>query len=434
METSALEITSEGIAVVRPWPARPVLLVSLLALVTTTWRVFSTTASEPIFGWVAIASLVAAVASAGALIQRRLDPTVAAPPSRRRSGAISIAGGTLTLTTRAGRWSYPCTSIAEGWVERLTRNASVVLSLATGEVVTIEARDADEANRILVAAGVSADKQVMKSRLAPVLSRHPAAGCLVIPFSIVAASGWLLAVFVLVTNANNVIFHNRAWDDTPMGPSLLMFALFSVGFGAIVVGLLPPQIVIGNDGVTLRGALRRRFVPYERVAQVRQQGNAVELVLRGGGFERLVVEDRFVPPGAKVNPVQQAIFDRIWDAMQMAAQGNEAAPLGALDRAGRPLAAWRDHLIALGQGRSEYRRIALSREDIAAVLADVRAPRERRVAAALALSHTDDDAMKARLREAARACADEELAAALEAAAEDELSEDKLAAALKAER
>ena len=141
----------------------------------------------------------------------------------------------------------------------------------------------------------------------------------------------------------------------------------------------------------------------------------------------LAVDPRFTDRELGTNPVAQAIVDRIHQAM-VAGGESPAAALAALDRGGRSLAVFREHLLALGEERSDYRRIALPREDILSVLDDPAAPPERRVAAALALSRVDSPEVKERVRIAVSACADEDLKRALSAAAEDELSEELLQA------
>jgi hypothetical protein len=434
MDGKHFAMASRGVAVDRPWPARPVLLVSLMVVAATGPQVFSLAPTPAPAGWAFGVSAIMGFVSALALIQQRLDPRLSAPVSRRAPGAVEIDGDTLSVIIGGKRRTYRRSAIVEGWLERLASRSSVVLATEKGDLVSIEVEGVADARRLLGAAGVSADRQVMKTRIAPIFSRHPAAGCLVIPASLVVTVSFIVALVAMIVIGHDVLHGVMSWHNERVWKTLATLIVFALGFAGIVLGLVPPQLVIGNDGVTIRGPLRRRFVPYARVAQVRRAGHAVELALRGGDVVRLPVEDRFTNASESVNPVREAIFDRICEAMESGAGASSAAALGALDRAGRSLAAWREHLAALGQGRADYRRIALSRDDIAAVLADAAAPRERRVAAAIALARTDDAEMKARVRVAADACADEALRRALEAAAEDELSEAALAEALREKR
>jgi hypothetical protein len=74
-------------------------------------------------------------------------------------------------------------------------------------------------------------------------------------------------------------------------------------------------------------------------------------------------------------------------------------------------------------GREATATRASRRSNFLDVVADVRAFPERRIAAAVALSATDDDAHRRRIRAAAHACADDELRAVIELAAEGEIDE-----------
>jgi hypothetical protein len=78
---------------------------------------------------------------------------------------------------------------------------------------------------------------------------------------------------------------------------------------------------------------------------------------------------------------------------------------------------------------ASYRNEAVRIADLETVLGNPTADPEQRVAAAVALSH--DDAAKKRIRIVAAACADPDLEAALEAAAEGELDAARLRKARK---
>jgi hypothetical protein len=124
---------------------------------------------------------------------------------------------------------------------------------------------------------------------------------------------------------------------------------------------------------------------------------------------------------------------RIEDALAArVASQSQVARAAALERHGRPFARWRAELASLAQQGADYRRNAgLARDDLQRVLEDASAPTEHRVGAAVALAAAGEVDIRRRVRIAAAACADRDLRAALEAAAEEELDEAKLERALR---
>jgi hypothetical protein len=427
MSDTHLEVRSGGVAIEPPFPAGIAFLVCVLV------GAFAYAASVAALLLVAGVGAFACVLGA---IQQRLYPRISAAPGRRALGSVTIADDTITVQTSKKPVKYARAAIIEGWLERRMNEASVVLAAKNGDLVTVEVQSPDDARRLLTAAGVSADRQVMKTRLAPLFGRNAAWGCLVIPVAIVSTVGLLATGWGVAAEIHRLIYHLSSLEDGVLFRSGSMALVFFGLLAAMFIGLIPPELVIGNDGVTIRAPFSKRFVPYRDVAAVRLAKNAVELALRGGRVVRLPVEDRFsagIGPDT-TNPVREAIHDRILEAMTSGEREGHAAALDALDRAGRPFDAWRDHLRALAVNRAEYRRIALSPDDIAGVLADPSSPRERRLGAAMALSRADDEGARARVRIAAQACADETLKRALEAAAEDELTEELLEAAVRERR
>ena len=112
-----------------------------------------------------------------------------------------------------------------------------------------------------------------------------------------------------------------------------------------------------------------------------------------------------------------------------------AVQLAELDRRSRSVSAWRDDLRALlAVEGSGYRGAALGPDQLAEVVEDAGAPTERRVAAAVALSGKGDEESRRRVRVAVEACADRDLRAALEHAAEGEIEEAELHRAMTQRR
>lgn len=405
---------SPGVAVDRGAAALGVTLVSLLVAVGSGAALFSTGSAGPGVFLAFAASLITTLVGGAAVVQRRLDPQQAASPFRRAPAQVTLDGDTLSILRRGKHTSFARSAITAGFIERSARGSFVLLSVRGGAQITIEVADLAEGQSLLGAVGVSAERQAMKTRLAPPFSRHAAIGCLALPVSVVITLGMIVSAIAFFGSRHDL----RA---------ALAFSGFLAAFALTLTGFVSPTLIIGNDGVTIAGLLRRRFVPWARVSRVSRVKGGVELGLRGGGSVMLAVDPRFTDRTLGTNPVEQAIIDRIHQAMGAGGE-SPAAALAALDRGGRSLAVFREHLLALGEERSDYRRIALSREDIVAVLGDPAAPPERRVAAALALSRVEAPEVKERVRIAVSACADEDLKRALSAAAEDELSEELLQA------
>jgi hypothetical protein len=126
-----------------------------------------------------------------------------------------------------------------------------------------------------------------------------------------------------------------------------------------------------------------------------------------------------------------ALLNRIEEATAAGRAGSSRdAGIGGLERAGRSLDAWRDHLRGMTAAGS-YRRAGVVNEEIAAVLEDAGAPPLRRVAAAVALGPVADPAIKHRIASVVRSCADDRLRDALQAAVDDELTDADLSPLLR---
>jgi hypothetical protein len=130
--------------------------------------------------------------------------------------------------------------------------------------------------------------------------------------------------------------------------------------------------------------------------------------------------------------VLPAVVDRIREARDafhvVAGAGNA---LTALDRNGRDFAAWRTSLIELSRERGGgYRDQVLTRDQLRAVLADPAADTERRIAAAIALSHGEGPDGRTHVRVAADTAADPALREVLARVADHTEQEPLVTAAL----
>jgi hypothetical protein len=257
------------------------------------------------------------------------------------------------------------------------------------------------------------------------LGPDPACHAAVVPIGSLAASfasGEKLATggFVLGLLAAVGLFGSigeKLLGAAPIPTSLwVTFAVGVVSTLGLGLALRRRQVVVGSDGVRVDGLVRRRFIPHAEVQVVHTTARGtVELERKG----RLDVSLPTVPPGA-------GLEQRI-EAARAIPPGTGDARVGeALDRGERTQAEWREALGRLLDGGT-YRDGAIRTEELEAVVDDPHAAPEQRVAAAVALAA--DEGRRGRVRIAAEACADRDLAAALEAGAEGEIAERRLARA-----
>jgi hypothetical protein len=239
--------------------------------------------------------------------------------------------------------------------------------------------------------------------------------------------------------------------------------IFVVFFSAIVVGALFPHggpaiaaglviatlagamwylrrdqvaLTVGADGLAVReGPRKARFIPYtelESVTLTFDSGFADGLILRlKDGTTRTL---SMPPPGNQLNVEQpaRAVVERIQRAQKAAAgtHAEQGAAATVLEQGGRSTAEWVASLRSALADTASYRTMPISREDLEAVLHDGTAQKKTRLAAAIALGAADRDRGKELVRDAANACAAEDLATKLRIATEDDVEPARLAEAL----
>jgi len=216
----------------------------------------------------------------------------------------------------------------------------------------------------------------------------------------------LLAFFgtFFFASALSLVFNSRL--VTAVAPFVLAVLVTAL------VGRLRPRLVVGLDGIRIAGVLRPRFVPY----------SAIRAVTGGGPIVvDLANETLYLPVIGQSADQIAALHDRIEQGRKRYAE-KSARPLDALDRAGRTIAEWTEAVRRLPNAGS-FRQAALDIEDLEKVVADPKAPIERRVGAALALRDP------AKVRVAAEQSADPKVRVALEATLEED--EDVIERALK---
>lgn len=414
-----LRIHSAGLAIerrgVRARIAAVVFAISFLATAVSFWILFSSYAPHGNTGLALCFAFPACLASACFLVHHRFQPPRSAASGARARGEILLGPEGLSTQIRRATRAYGRGDVVDGWIDEPGEVTSVVLRMRNGDVISIEVPTLVEARAVLLAASVSAEQQALKMRLANAMSQIPIGGC-------IATLGGLVLPLIGITAAFGVFAshaeaHARAISALVLAAVLLVFAL-------LVRALVPARVVIGTDGIAVERMFGRTFIPYSQLTEVASRRGAVVLQLRGGSSLALPTGPRYAGSRTRADESPHtALLNRIEEARAAGrSRSIESACAADLDRAGRSLEAWRQHLRGLVVSES-YRRASVGREEIAAVLEDASAPPQRRIAAALVLAHGDDAASKLRIADVVRTCADENLRAALEAAAEGELTE-----------
>lgn len=333
--------------------------------------------------------------------------------ARGHAGSIDVDAETLRLSIGQRKVAVPRGDLVQGWTAPGSWGVRAFLDARDGDVYAIELETEAEANALLEAAGVSAEKRVVTTRLAPP-TQNPALGCVAL-----LASAFLTVLFVAAMPAVLGLAGNYH-------PSQLFILGFVAVFGLLIIEIaFPPILTVGLDGLRIRTLLRRRFVPLASVVDSAPTPEGVALALENGRRVELNALRR--PTENDAIPVLRNIVGRAVSASALRRNHSKAAE--ALDRRGERFDAWVARLTKLG-GTGSYRDGNLGAEALAEVMEDAQAPADRRLGAALTLAKLGGDGGRERVRIAAGSTADVDLRAALEAAAEEELTEDVAARAL----
>lgn len=323
-----------------------------------------------------------------------------------RKGRLEVDESGFTMKRAGAELRFFASEVASGLVVPAGQRSALDLHLTDGRVLRAEMEE-DEAEAVLDALGVGPERRrvavTLGSETVPLL-----AGCGSFLLGIAAAA---VAVCLTVLLLPKIL----------IVPSVI-FAVLLVGIAPLLARRFtaPAELVIGADGISLRRRGRTRVIPYAGLHRA---------VAHGG---QLVLELSPKDPDAMVEIVRVEAHDRALvegavsriRAMRNAGDASPARSTAALDPAGRSVQAWREALTRLRRSDGQYRSAPLGADDLLAVLEDGAAPAKLRIGAALALREGDGaEDGRARVRIAAEACADEELRAALEAAAEDEVAE-----------
>jgi hypothetical protein len=351
-------------------------------------------------------------------------------------GALRIEGDTLTLRRRDGgaAWRMALTDLVQGWREEPDR---VHLARRNGTALVVTVRQADARERLLHALGVGAAERTLRVPVLSAASQFVGGTTLALLVLTAMLGALLLMIVTLAATVTAVVQHKPGGHGDAIVGAVMMTAVFGLASYALAGIVHRRELIVGADGLVFRGAFGRRRVAYAEVQRVSLAPRGVRVSLHRGKPLDLPTspalraalplgEIDLQPPRNEADTQRRLLFARIREAMSLGGTG--AAPsLTQLDRGERSIDVWKKALRDLATVAEGYRSRALSTEDLGAVIDDHGAPVERRLAAAVTLGARAPDEARRRVRIAARACADEDLAAALEQAAEGEIAEALLA-------
>ncbi|MGK3983791.1 hypothetical protein WME99_12185 [Sorangium sp. So ce136] len=409
-------------AIERAWPRR---LAGWVLLAASAAAVLFVREADPMSrevfttGTSAVYGLVLGVAY---LLNAYFGPDRAPGRDQLLAGSLGIEADVVTLERATDHTRIPRRQLEGGYLDVSRGECWAVLRQRNADAVWLRVRDVEEGRALLRAVGLAAEQHVFRTRLVSVAEEVLTPGA--------RAGAWLVAIYG--TMALGWVASRGLASDAPGAVIAAALGLCCAVVYAVLRLALPRAALVGTDGVSLRSFRARRFVPYASVAAVRADGRGVWLDQRSGPPLLLATVPRLsrrllasMPKGARLGAATEVLLHRLNEAMAVAAPTDaSAARFADLDRRGRPIDAWRRALEALARGATgvaQYRRASVTEDDIARVLDDVAAPAERRIAAAIALTASDDPAVRGRVRIAASACANEALRHALERAAEGEL-------------
>ncbi len=308
----------------------------------------------------------------------------------RENGTLDLEPGGIVVRGHGVRASIPRESIVDGFDAGDDK-----LFLRTRAGATLEATTSVPPREILNHLGVSLERRTLRAPLRAALGSF--------------TRGFL--AFFGVGIFGNLFALRSSWPYA-FEALYAVATLFTI---AVVLGLRP-AVVVGLDGVRIVGVLRPRFIPYTSIRRVRR-GSSVTLETDRGNRE--------LPMIGVSSEQMNALAARIEEGMRRSGAAS-ARGLDMLDRNERPLAAWAEAIASAMRGT--FRDAAIAPGNLEQVLADPKAPLERRVGAALGLRAGEDG--RARIRVAAETSADPRVRVALERAAADEIDEHALLHAL----
>ena len=372
----------------------------LLALATIVMLRLGSDLLPVALGWTMLASPVAALA---AYVTERVH--------RQRRGPILVDARAVVIQHDGGELRVPADRLLGAHLH--ARDRAVDLHLTGGDVLRVRVPTLDDARSLARATGLDASRNALRVPLG-------ASAFLDRPFASHLFRLGFLLTFLIARVA-----------PTRLSAATVALAVFVTMLLALGRALLSAtELVIGADGVTVRGHLRARFLAYDRLVGLdapapRVPGVGV-LALRLVDGTTVSLSTRDLSADARVE-----LLARYEEASRAFRPGGvDTVVENRLARRGRPVDEWRTSLRRALESAEGYRDEPLTREALLRVLASPAAPAERRIGAALALTPESHVGSQESVLAAALACANPRLRIALEQAAEGDLDEAALDEAL----
>lgn len=344
--------------------------------------------------------------------QRVAEPSSQTSSGTLLDGTLMVDGDEILIDGYYDALRATPAHIADGWIEPFAGGQHrVVIRLHSGDLGVVEVDGLQRGHAILSAIGLSADKQALRVRTSGNDNQ------------LLREMGFLSSLFCLCIPLLWIGFAEDT--DTILGLVAASAGVAAVA-GLFARSLVKPVARVGLDGVEITRGRRKRFIPVKDIEGAHLTVTGVELEVRQprGPGELVLLRCWGVQQAALLARIQEVVRG-------FGSSTASATQLAQLDRHGRDLRTWTEALRRVAaDDAGDYRRIGLARDDLARLLAQGDQPPERRIAAAIALASSGDPVERERVRVAARACASEDLRAALDKIAEDEADEALVDAAL----
>lgn len=330
-------------------------------------------------------------------------------------GALRVEAGEVVMETAGGARRIAFSRVQSGLVVPHARGARIELSLASGDSWFADVRSLAEGEQALRSLGLDAAKRRCAIPLAPRST------------SVLRRVGLVMATIVM-----SFIGLGAATGGRPLTAFTAAVWLAATTAGVTLASWLTRQreITVGADGVLLQERVGTRFLRFDEIRSVKPLGRRIVFELEG--------DERAAVTLGRSGSAERAatIALRIEEAIRARSEsGDSAAARAMLAREGRSFSDWRAAVARLAQRKQDYRSVALSSDDLAAILESPTSTEEQRIGAAMGLLELGGEEQRGKLRVAAGACAREPMRVALAKLADGEVDEAALQEALgEAER
>lgn len=318
------------------------------------------------------------------------------------AGAVSISKEELSILSGTKRTTIPLAKIAGALVVNRPVAGGMVstveIELVNGDRLTARMPDPDGPGAVVRALGFGPGGRRVHATLSKPTRRllHPLFG---FASYVVGLSALMMIGLAFKTGGHEFEAAFAAYPPV----TLLLYALLQRYVRAAVV-------TVGDDGVAVRAHGKTRVIARRDITFVGSQTPGVLAIEERSGARTAVAN--VLLDHARVAAVARLVAERAGPSA-----GAGAERFAHYERAGRALAAWRDHL-GRAMNDASYRHNAATIDDAAAVLGSGEASAEQRIGAALALRVAGQP--PERIRVAAVGAVDDRVREALEAVADAE--------------